>query len=230
VFAEADASYYCCTTSVAMTDDQDISTCKVLRKLTVGELFIVEEGPVEDKEAGISRVRGKAVKDDQSCWITIKGNAGTVYAEASKKYWTTVAETPMQKQFSQSGTVETVRTLSKGEAFQVLEGPKEQPFPPEIRVKGRALSDGAVGWITLKGENVKPWSPYYKCLKAVSMYNQQGMEGADVVRELATGEQLELLEGPLEDGKALRMKARAEKNGSVGWVTIKDGEGNKYLA
>jgi len=158
-FAEQDVKYYSCTTSVAMTDDADIKNCKVVRKLIVGELFTVEEGPNEDKEAGISRVKGKALNDEKEGWITIKGNAGTIYAEASSKHYTMLAEAPLQKRFASEGA-EEIRKLAKGEALQVVEGPKEEAFPPEVRVKGKALSDGVIGWITLKGsENLKPWQP-----------------------------------------------------------------------
>jgi len=228
-FAEQDVKYYSCTTSVAMTDDLDIKNCKVIRKLTVGELFTVEEGPNEDKEAGISRVKGKALNDDKEGWITIKGNAGTVYAEASSKHYTMLAEAPLQKKFASEGA-EEIRKLAKGEALQVVEGPKEESFPPAVRVKGKALSDGVVGWITLKGsENVKPWQPFYKCLKALPLHDARNAEGAKVLRELAAEEVLELMEGPVEEGKELRMKGRAEKDGLVGWATIKDSEGKRSL-
>jgi len=228
VFAEADSKYYACTSSVAMTDNRDIKDCKVLRKLAVGELFTLEEGPVDDTEAQISRVKGKTIKDDLEGWITIKGNAGTVYAEPSTKLYCVLQDTPMTKKPS-SSSGEEVRMLKKGEAMQVLEGPKEEKFEPETRVKGRALSDGAVGWMTTTSSNVKPWTPYYKCKVASPLHEQLAVEGATVVRQVEVAETLELLEGPTQDGEELRMKARAEKDGAVGWVTIKDSKGKRLF-
>jgi len=219
-FAEPDGQYYSCITSVAMTDELDIKNCNVVRKLTEGEVFAVTEGPVSDKDAGITRVKGKAMKDDTEGWITIKGNAGTIYAEASSKHYTVTDDVPLQKQFASADAV-TVRTLEKGEALQALEGPKEEAVQPATRVKGRALSDGAIGWITLKGDNVKPWSPYYNCLKAAPMHDAQAAEGATLVRQIAEGEVVELLEGPTKEGQDPRMKVRAEKDGAIGWVTVK---------
>merc|ERR1719382_186502 len=119
VYAEADSKYYSCTSGVAMTDVRDIKDCKVLRKLAVGELFTVEEGPVEEKEAGITRVQGKSVKDEKVGWITIKGNAGTVFAEPSAKHYCVVEDTPLSKQFKTDGVEgDEIRTLAKGEAMQ----------------------------------------------------------------------------------------------------------------
>jgi len=159
VLAEPDGQYYSCITSVAMTDEQDIKNCNVMRKLNEGEVFTVLEGPVDDKVAGITRVKGKAMKDEAEGWITIKGNAGTVYAQASSKHYTVKEDVPLHKVFASTDAT-VIRVLEKGEAMHALEGPKDETIPPAVRVKGRAQSDGAVGWITLKGENMRPWSPF----------------------------------------------------------------------
>jgi len=228
VFAEVDDKLYACSTSVAMTDNLDIKECKVVRKLAVGELFTVVEGPVEEKEANVTRVKGKCAKDDQEGWVTVKGNAGTTYASPSTKHFKVIREVRLQNKFA-SETAEAVRELQKDELVQVLEGPSEEPFPPEVRIKGKALRDGTVGWITLKGENVKPWSPYYKCIVSMQLYDSASSDGAAVVRQIAIGETLEILEGPVEDGKEVRMKARAEKDGAVGWATIRGSDGKTLL-
>ncbi|CAK0828996.1 unnamed protein product [Prorocentrum cordatum] len=229
ILAEADANYYSCVTSVAMTDELDVKNCNVVRKLAVGELFTVTEGPVEEKDAGITRVKGKAVKDDKEGWITSKGNAGTVYAEPSKKHWSIVQEQPLTKLFKSTGAVEEVRKLEAGEAVLLLEGPKEETFPPETRIRARALSDGATGWVTLKGAAVKKWSPFYKVVVAGPAHDTKAIEGAQVLRETSVGESLEWLEGPVQEGQELRMKARLQKDGVVGWVSIKDAEGKRLV-
>lgn len=230
VFAEADNKYYSCTSSVAMTDSMDIKDCKVVRKLAVGELFTVEEGPLVAEDAGVTRVKGKAIKDDVVGWITIKGNAGTVYAEASSKHFCVLQDVPLTKKFASAGAADDVRILEKGEAMQVLEGPKEETHTPETRIKGRALSDGAVGWISLKKGNTKPWTPYYKCKASVPMHEAAVVaEGATALREIEAGEAVELLEGPVMEGDLVRMKCRAEKDGKVGWVTVKDAAGKRLF-
>lgn len=77
--------HYVCTATVAMTDIFDIKTCKVLKKLSVDDVFILMEGPTEDKDAGLVRVKGKLIKDDIEGWVTIQGNAGTKYAKVNEK-------------------------------------------------------------------------------------------------------------------------------------------------
>lgn len=229
VFAEADSKYYSCTSSIAMTDNQDINDCKVLRKLAASELFVIEEGPVQSEAAGITRVKGKCLKDELSGWITIKGNAGTVYAEASTKHFCVIKDVSLTKKFPSADAGEEVRMLTKGEAMQVLEGPKEETYSPEVRLKVKTASDNIVGWITLQKDNVKPWTPFYKCKAEAPLHETLVVEGAAVVRQVAVGEKFELMEGPVTEGKDLRMKARSEKDGAVGWLTIKDGEGKRFF-
>jgi len=227
VFAEADSKYYSCTAAVAMTDAKDIKDCKVLRKLAVGELFVVEEEPVDEAESGIIRVKGKCLKDDLSGWITLKGNAGTVYAEQSTKHFCVLQETPLTQEFSSAKPGEEVRKLAKGEAMQVLEGPKQENHAPATRAKVKALSDGATGWITLKKGSTRSWTPCYRCQAESPMHKVMIAEGAEVVRHIVVGEELEFLEGPAEDGNALRIKAKAAKDGAVGWVSVRDAEGKR---
>jgi len=227
VIAEKDDKFYTCTASVAMTDSLDIKECKVVRKLAVGENFTLLEGPVQEGEAGITRVRAKALKDDKEGWVTTKGNAGTVYASASSKHYCIQQETALQKKLSSSS--EKVRDLAKDEMVQALEEPKEETVPAETRIKCKAVSDGAVGWVTFKADNMKKWSTTYKCLKAAPLHDALAAEGASVVRQLEAGEKAELLEGPTEDGGVVRMKAKATKDSALGWLTIKDGEGKRFF-
>jgi len=230
VFAEVNQKLFIITGSVAMTDAQSIKDCKVTRKLAVGELFNTIGEPVEETESGVWRVQGTASKDGKEGWITTKGNAGTVYAEVASKYYSVLKEVPLQKKFSTEDAGETVRELAVGEALNLLEGPKKEPTPAQVRVKVRAVSDGAIGWLSRKEKNVKLWTPMYRSLAAgTPLHSQQNPEGAEVVRELTKGERLELLEGPVEEGKDIRMKGKAEKDGAIGWVTLKDGEGKKLL-
>merc|ERR1712232_1482935 len=125
--AEQTGKYYVCTAAIAMTDVSDIKACKVIRKLDMKEVAQVLEGPVEQEEAGVHRIRCKSLKDGQEGWITIRGNKGTVYAEESTKLYTLSNEVPLHKQFETDGAT-LVRQLLQGEAVELLEGPKEEKY------------------------------------------------------------------------------------------------------
>merc|ERR1712232_1095056 len=130
------------------------------------------------------------------------------------------------KKYSPEGDV--VRKVEVGEAFQVLEGPKEEKAPPEFRVKVRATGDGAEGWVSKSC--VKTWSPDYKVWHSTPLQDTRGVtEPTKIIRELEKGEHLEYLEGPFEEGQELRIKCKAKKDGVIGWGTLKDEKGVRRL-
>merc|ERR1712060_357879 len=120
----------------------------------MGEVLTVTEGPVEDGPAGVSRIKVSAKKDDKEGWVTTKGNAGTKYAEETGKCFIISRPTPLQKDFSSES--ETIRMLAEQDTLDLLEGPRDEQGEPPVRVRGRSLNDGAIGWVTLKGSNLKP--------------------------------------------------------------------------
>jgi len=227
IFAEADQKMYTCTSAIAMTDDRDIKNCKVVRKLAAGEVFVAVERPVEEKDAGCTRVKCRSTKDDAVGWVTIKGNAGTVYAEASMKHYSILKEVPLQK--ARSSTSEQLRMLAVGEAMESLEGPREEATAPKVRVRCRAVSDGAEGWVTAKEGALRPWTPHYVCKRQVPFHKELKSEGAEPIRQIEVGEKLELLEGPVQEGDELRIKAEAVRDQAIGWVTVKGKEGKPFL-
>jgi len=97
--AEQTGKYFVCIAAIAMTDVLDIKACKVIRKLEQKEVAHVLEGPVDQGETGVHRIRCKSLKDGQEGWITTKGNKGTVYAEETTKLFTLVHDVALNKSF-----------------------------------------------------------------------------------------------------------------------------------
>jgi len=226
VYMEKSGKVYTCTATVAITDVFDIKTCKVLKKLSVDEVFTISEGPIAEEGTGVERVKGKSTKDDIEGWITVKGNAGTCYARVNEKLYTVTHEVAMQTKFNSDSS--EVRKVGAQEAIEVLEGPREERFEPANRAKVRTSSDSAVGWISVKADSVRKWTPSYKFLKAGSIYAEKGSKES-VVREAGAGELLELQEGPVEVDGAMWLKGQMKKDGVLGWTPLKGEGGVKVL-
>jgi len=225
-FAERGSKCYTCTATVAITDAFDIKTCKVLKKLCVDEVFTISEGPTSEEGNGIERVKGRSSKDNVEGWITIKGNAGTLYAKVNEKLLTVTQDVALQSQFGSGSSA--VRTLASGEAIEVTEGPREEKFLPSTRVKVRTSSDSSVGWITVKPDNMKPWTSSYKFLKAGVLYANKGSKET-IVRDVTVAEALELQEGPVEVDGQMWLKGRMKKDSAVGWVPMKGEAGVRLV-
>lgn len=153
-----------------------------------------------------------------------------MYAEENTRLYTLLVDTPLQKSFS-SDQAPTLRMLSKGEAVEVVEGPKDEKFDEVLRIRGRATHDGAEGWVTLKTQNLKPWTPSYKCTASTVIHDSLAGKSAQVVRRIEAGEVVEVLDGPIEDSETgvMRVKGRSDKDGVAGWITIKGNQGSVFL-
>jgi len=231
--AQQGKSLYTCTTNVALTSNVHIKNCDVLRKLSKGEVLLMLEGPVEDETTGaqgVTRIRAQAVKDNAEGWVTTKGNAGTQYATENGCQYVISRSIPLESEF-QSDSGKAIRMLSEQETVQLLEGPREEKAEATVRLQGRVVSSGKVGWVTLQKKNLKKWTPQYRCVNATVIHDVLDVGKGQSLRKLDSGEAVELLDGPKEDTEAgvLRIRGRAAKDGTVGWVTIVGSNGKIFL-
>jgi len=224
------SSTYVCTSNIALTDGIDIKECKVIRKLSKGEGLTVLEGPVEDEKAGVPRIKARAASDGAEGWVSIRGNAGSVYAEESGRQVIVCRSMPLQGHID-SDARDAIRTLAEEEVLDILEGPVEEIAQPPQRYRVRVATDGKVGWVTFKDDILLPWSPQYRCTTNAALHSQFKLEGATSVRTLEPGELVELIEGPRLEASlgVLRMRGRATKDGAVGWVTIAGNQGTPFF-
>lgn len=119
---------FCCTTKIAMTDGLNVKTCKARRKLAPGEVLTVLEGPVVDEASSMKRIRAKASMDNLEGWVTVQGNAGTVFAEKSSKHYKILQEVPLHKLYKLSDQ-DLIRKLAEGELVEVSHLNMPNPTP-----------------------------------------------------------------------------------------------------
>lgn len=228
VFAEAQKNCYRCIVSVAITDSSDIKECKVLRKLDQDEVLYGLGERAEDESTGVARLKMKTVQDGITGWVTIQGNAGSVYIKEHESQYVVLSPTALESgKHSESST--SIRTLEVNESVELLQAPHEEKSRPSVRVYGRAVTDGQVGWATFKDGNLRPWSTEYRCLRPVDMTRESNL--TEVVRRLEPGEIVDLLEGPRAAGssRSLELRGRATKDGAIGWVSIVREGSDPYL-
>merc|ERR1719287_111517 len=67
------------TKETAITSEISIKDSKSIRRLEIGEVVEILEGPVKEDSVDVMRVRAKTVTDDIDGWITTEGNKGTSF-------------------------------------------------------------------------------------------------------------------------------------------------------
>merc|ERR1711972_196687 len=131
------------STPLQASFQSDSETVKMLAEQDTVEVI---EGPTEETVEPSSRVRGRCLNDGTVGWVTKKAS--------NFKPWK-----PQYKCVSGTGigdalevaNAEPIRKLDVGETLEVIDGPRVDTEVGVVRVKGRATSDGAVGWVTLAG-------------------------------------------------------------------------------
>jgi Ca2+-binding EF-hand superfamily protein len=140
-----------------ISDGMSVKDSKTIRRLEVGEVVEVLEGPMKEDSAELMRIHAKVMKDDTDGWITIAGNQGTLFLEEGGNIFKVVKETIMTDCFELDGTPpEGAKKLKdtklkEGELMEVREWAKKEEKSGLMRMKAKAKSDGRVGWVTTLG-------------------------------------------------------------------------------
>jgi len=146
-FLELIRLYYKCVKATVLNEDITIKS-KQVRRLDIGEVVEVFEGPTFEEAAGVKRIRCQAVQDEAMGWATIAGNQGTPFLEPGGNFCSVVKETLLTDGLSVTDS-KTIRRLAKGEVIEVLEFQKKDASVDVKRIKGKAKLDGATGWVTV---------------------------------------------------------------------------------
>lgn len=235
--------HYICAEVIALTDKREIKAadCKVVKKLQPKDILEVLEGPLEDDESGVTRIRCK-IGSGQEGWVTTKGNSGTTYAARSTRHYVVLKATGVLNKFALDDAQE-LETLEAGSVFESMGAPREEKAEERHRIRCKALADGQVGWITQTGlgdskgkgksherKNLGFSTLHYKAEQKTPIHDLLDISAAKAVRSLEPEEIVEAIEGPvvLVDG-LVRLRGRAEKDGITGWMTVAGTQGTMYL-
>mmetsp|Transcript_38101 Transcript_38101/g.89254 ORF Transcript_38101/g.89254 Transcript_38101/m.89254 type:complete len:2003 (+) Transcript_38101:126-6134(+) len=225
--------YQKCVKEIAITTTLSVKEVKTSRKLGVQEVIEVLEPAVTEDSSKLLRVKCRALSDGIVGYVTTQGNQGTPFLVATQKpYLVCEEELPLQGGFD--GGSEQLRQTLRGEVFELLEGPRQEPSKEVTRLRGKCKKDGAVGYFTVKdaaGETLLEPAKRLVCKQAVALTTVFDIAEGKAIRKLDAGEVLEQLESDSKDeARGLwRTKVRSVNDSLEGWATIKGNQGTEYL-
>merc|ERR1711957_516490 len=130
-----------------------------------------------------------------------------------------------------AGNSKAVRKADRGELVVVVEGPIHDEKLNVDRVKCKSIKDGTEGWMTIKGNGGTEFlkavpKPFFEAVKEAPLQKDSKVDSS-VVRTLKENEILEQVGLPHEEiaDPISRTKVKAAKDNAVGWVTLKNKEG-----
>lgn len=131
-----------------------------------------------------------------------------------------------------------VRKLEEKEVVEVLGAPVAEAEVDVMRIKARAMDDGAEGWVTISGNQgttyLQEGGGVFKVVKDTLLTESFDLQVASketTERKLKVGELVEVKTWMKkhEDSGLLRMRCKAILDGSVGWATVVGNQGAVFM-
>jgi len=145
--------FYKVVTEIVLSDNLLIEQSEQLRRMEVGEIMEVFQGPMLDPSVGVYRIHGKALKDGIVGWVTVAGNQGITFLMPGGNLLKVVR--PVQ--LTEMEDVETAgRLLVEGEVLEVIAWQRIREQTPQAvtRVKGRLQGEMVTGWVSMSENGV----------------------------------------------------------------------------
>jgi Ca2+-binding EF-hand superfamily protein len=134
-----------------MTKELAVSS-EAVRSLDKGEVLEVIDGPMDEPEGKMRRVKAKAMKDGAEGYVTMGGNGTTTFLREWQRLYKIVKETLLTDDFDLDSMEEgKSRKLKIGELVQVMENPVKDEKTGMMRMRCKAKTDGRLGWATTQG-------------------------------------------------------------------------------
>jgi len=140
--------FYKCVKETILTDGMSVRDSTPVRRVEVTEVVEVLEGPVKDESFGMMRVKARMLKDGKEGWISIAGNRGTVFLKRGGNMYKVVKETVLSRNIQPDDDESAMKKLPVGEVLEMHEVPRVDGISGLTRMKAKAKSDGAIGWVT----------------------------------------------------------------------------------
>merc|ERR1711956_168873 len=153
-FARVMRMFYKVVKEIVLSNSLLIDKSSQIRRMDVGEVMEVLQGPMLDPSVGVYRIRGQALKDDETGWVTVSGNQGITFLLPGGNVLKVVAPTVLSEDSTDVDGKDVVHQLKVGDVLEVLDWTRTSRSPLGLtRIKGRVQGDGAVGWATFSGTN-----------------------------------------------------------------------------
>mmetsp|Transcript_87148 Transcript_87148/g.255076 ORF Transcript_87148/g.255076 Transcript_87148/m.255076 type:complete len:878 (+) Transcript_87148:90-2723(+) len=155
------------------------------------------------------------------------------FMELIRLYYKCVKGTVLSEDISIKS--KNVRRLDVGEVLEALEGPTKEEGVGVQRVRCQCVSDEAVGWVTIAGNQgtpfLEPGGNFFNVVKETLLTDGLSVQDSKTVRRLSKGEVIEVLEFQKKDASVdvKRIKGKAKLDGATGWITVASNQGTVFL-
>lgn len=146
--------FYKVTKEIILSDNLQLEQSRQIRRMDVGEVMEVHQGPMLDPSVGVYRVHGKALKDGIVGWVTVAGNQGVTFLTPGGNVFQVIKSVPLTEELKDTDT-RIIKQLEEGVLLEVMDWDRTSRSAlgmTRIRAKIQG-DDQAVGWVTVADTN-----------------------------------------------------------------------------
>jgi len=142
--------FYKVIKEIVLSDNLLIEQSRQIRRMDVGEVMEVHQGPMLDPSVGVYRVHGKALKDGIVGWVTVAGNQGVTFLMPGGNVFQVTKPLPLTEELKDTDGANLVRELKEGQVLEVLEWARTSRSALGVtRIKAKLQGHDAIGWATI---------------------------------------------------------------------------------
>merc|ERR1719410_1931551 len=143
--------YYKVVKEIVLSDNLLIEQSGQIRRMEIGEVMEVFQGPMLDASVGVYRIHGCALKDGITGWVTVVGNQGITFLMPGGSVFAVLNSTPLNRDLKDLDSESCIRMLQEGEVIEVLEWARTSRSALGVtRVRARIRGERSVsGWATI---------------------------------------------------------------------------------
>jgi len=141
--------FYKVVKEIVLSDNLLIEQSGQIRRMELGEVMEVYQGPMLDPSVGVYRIHGRALKDGIIGWVTVAGNQGITFLLPGGNLFKALRPTPLTEELKDLEGLKTVRMLKEGDILEVSEWARTSASALGVtRVRAKLQGENVVGWAT----------------------------------------------------------------------------------
>jgi len=143
--------FYKVVKEIVLSDNLLIEQSEQLRRMDVGEVMEVFQGPMLDPSVGVYRIHGKALRDGITGWVTVAGNQGITFLMPGGNLFKVIRPSRFTDFPEDLEGEHGVRQLMEGEILEVLAWQRVKEGTPAAvtRLKSKLQGANATGWVSM---------------------------------------------------------------------------------
>mmetsp|Transcript_62173 Transcript_62173/g.100611 ORF Transcript_62173/g.100611 Transcript_62173/m.100611 type:complete len:284 (+) Transcript_62173:1-852(+) len=141
--------FYKVVKEIVLSDNLLIEQSDQLRRMDIGEVMEVFQGPMLDPSVGVYRIHGKALRDGIVGWVTVAGNQGITFLMPGGNLFKVLRPAKLTAEIDLEST--EVKDLVEGEVLQVIAWERSTTASGAgvTRIKGQLQGEDIVGWTSI---------------------------------------------------------------------------------